>query len=126
MKDVCKAMATSATLEGLRTPVVSDEAKVKQVCEAMHQHPTVLAIQAECLEAVIPLLDQEDVRWVAQKSALGHAVINCLRKFPARIDLLVCTSSSSCVAYCFRGFCLTTSPISVLYFCALALRVYIA
>ena len=73
----------------LRAPAESDEVKVGHVCEAMHQYPVVLGIQVECLEAIVPLLEREAVRKLAQESALGHAVVACLRNFASRIDLQV-------------------------------------
>ena len=100
-------------VQRLRMPLASDEAKVKEVCEAMHQYTIVLGIQVECLEAIVPLLEREEVRKVAQESALGHAVVACLRNFAVRIDLQVCAIlTPSCGTYCFDGFsCLTKIPI---------------
>ena len=76
----------------LRAPEENAEVKVGHVCEAMHQFPVVLGIQVECLEAIVPLLEREAVRKLAQESALGHAVVACLRNFASRIDLQVSQS----------------------------------
>ena len=71
-------------------------ARVELICEAMHRYPVVAGIQVECLEAINPLLEHEEVRKRAQESALGHAVVGCLRNFSFRIDLQVSLEHHKC------------------------------
>jgi len=63
------------------------EAKVSELCEIMNSWPTVIGIQLECLKAMVPLLEAERVRKVAQDSALAHQVVAGLRTFESNLEL---------------------------------------
>jgi len=65
----------------------SRESKVSELCEIMNAWPAVIGIQLECLKAVVPLLEAERVRKVAQDSALAHQVVSGLRNFESHLEL---------------------------------------
>ena len=65
----------------------SRESKVSELCEIMNAWPAVIGIQLECLKAVVPLLEAERVRKVAQDSALAHQVVAGLRNFESQLEL---------------------------------------